>query len=143
MKGPRFFTSDQDRINWKTNPGVLANQCHADFSRVVARDSLEEIDRAIRLGANVIVSQGFHAQNTKLALGCDTLIAFSWSTSSAPIDGGTYDTWSKCKNALKIHFSLHDQSKQQQPIFSRKHKEKEEEDITLIDECHVTKKRKI
>ena len=109
---PQFFTSIQDQYNWRSNPGKLANQCHVEFSRILARDSLQDIDRAISLGANVIVSPGFHARNEKIARDCDLLIAFSWSSGNAPVDGGTYHTWSKCKNVQKIHYSLHDQSQQ-------------------------------
>ena len=35
----------------------------------------------------------------------DYLIAFTWNKGNVPKDGGTLNTWNKCKNN-KIHISL-------------------------------------
>ena len=69
--------------------------------------TLRELQRARALGATIDSRQtGFLARNTAVARGCDFLIAFTWhSDLDSPRDGGTYDTWSKCK-CVKVHVPL-------------------------------------
>jgi hypothetical protein len=33
-------------------------------------------------------------------------LAFTWSETASPADGGTLDTWNKCRGT-KVHVSLH------------------------------------
>lgn len=98
--GKYFETWD----NWQ-NPGKSANTYHTRFSDKLKRNTLEEIQKAIDLGATVVVHKGFYARNSKVALS-SYLIAFSWSEGNTPTDGGTLDTWNKSKSKNKRHVSL-------------------------------------
>lgn len=94
--------------DWKTNPGGLANYYHKLFTEKRGLDkqknSLKEIDEAIKKGATYEVHMGFHNRNLKVAKS-DYLIAFSWSNEDHPLEGGTKHTWDNCKNK-KYHVSL-------------------------------------
>jgi hypothetical protein len=98
---------DSGSSDWKVNPGRLANSLHAEFSAVVGRDSLHEIDDAIRRGAEIITAfRGFHPRNDALAAGVDWLLAYSWGDAE-PESGGTLYTWSRFANrAQKTRVSL-------------------------------------
>ncbi len=97
---------DTGGFDWKTNPGRSANKYHKIFSEEMGYDTLQQINNAIKKGATMVCSdQGFHARNTLIAKNCDIMIAFSWSDGDTPEEGGTLDTWKKCK-AKKIHISL-------------------------------------
>jgi hypothetical protein len=50
--------------------------------------------------------EGFHAQNSHIAHQADYPLAFTWSETASPADGGTLDTWNKCRGT-KVHVSLH------------------------------------
>lgn len=92
--------------DWKKNPGRTSNLYHEKFSNTIGYNSLQEIQKAASLGATLDTSfHGFHNRNSQVAKS-DFLIAFTWSTSGAPDDGGTLDTWEKAKSAQKVHVSL-------------------------------------
>jgi hypothetical protein len=114
-----FFPCDWDNqtskfvettaTNWRKNPGRIANHYHAKFKSITGYDSCKDIQSAILTGADMDTThKGFHARNTAIAKNSDILIAFSWSTGKAPTDGGTFDTWKKCKAKQEIHVSLRD-----------------------------------
>jgi len=92
------------------NPGKISNYYHVTFSNKTGINSLEEIaeleskypDQA-KLNIPEKTS-GFHARNTLVAKS-DYLIAFTRGQ-DIPTDGGTADTWKKCKSKNKVHFSL-------------------------------------
>lgn len=96
---------DSGPKNLRTNPGKCANLYHRKFSRATRRDSLADIAMALHLGCRLEVHRGFHERNSFIAQ-ADYLLAFTWGA-TAPVDGGTLDTWQKCKTT-KVHVSLHD-----------------------------------
>jgi hypothetical protein len=89
--------------DWRINPGNTANYYHSIFSKNEGIDSLEEIEKVINLGANILVYSGFHKRNTEVAKS-DNILAFSYSKGDSPTDGGTSFTW-KLSKGLKKHFS--------------------------------------
>ncbi|HSA76130.1 MAG TPA: hypothetical protein VLE02_01175 [Nitrosarchaeum sp.] len=97
---------DNGSYSWKINPGKTANYYHTLFSKALHRDTLSDIQEAVENGCKIIEGNGFHDRNNKIAQ-CDIMIAFSWSESDDPNDGGTSYTWNKCGGALeKVHVSL-------------------------------------
>ena len=91
--------------NCKT--GTTANHWHKKFSAITNKNSLEEIDDAIKKGLKMnIEHHGFLARNTLVAKS-EYMIAFSWSGTNEPEYGsGTADTWAKSNTGNKIHISL-------------------------------------
>ena len=87
---------DTGSSDWRTNPGRSANKLHKKFSEKIKEDSLEHLNTAITVGATIFVHGGFHARNSFVAE-CDYLLAFTWGSGDVPKEGGTMDTWSKCK----------------------------------------------
>ncbi len=72
---------------------------HTDFN------SYEDLMEAVTKGADIDSSKSnFHSRNSMVAKS-DYCIAFSWSDGNEPTDGGTADTWKKCKG-VKKHISL-------------------------------------
>src|SRR5688500_288688 len=81
--------------DWRTNPGKTANKYHSHFSQSLGTNTLLEIQKAAELGAHLDTTfHGFHSRNNAVA-DSDFLIAFTWSTTGSPDDGGTLDTWKK------------------------------------------------
>jgi hypothetical protein len=95
---------DTGSNDWRTNPGQSANYYHQKFSQAMGCDTLADIQTAISKGANVVVGAGFHQRNSQIAKS-DVLLAFTWAVGDTPSDGGTLDTWNKCK-APKLHVQL-------------------------------------
>lgn len=95
---------DTGKKDWRVNPGQLANRYHLEFSKDIKQSSLAMITKAIALGAVIKAHKGFHARNLQVGKS-DYLIAFSYSTTTEPTDGGTLHTW-KHSRALKKHYSL-------------------------------------
>lgn len=89
----RYF--DTGEFNWRTNPGGTSNYYHSNFSRIIGRNSLLDINKAIEKGAEIVIHDGFHLRNNPIA-NCDYMIAFTWSPTNIPAEGGTLDTWNKC-----------------------------------------------
>jgi len=95
--------------DWKTNPGRSANYYHSLFSKKVGRNTLEEIALACQLGAVLDGTNfGFHARNDVVASLATHMIAFTWSNSGSPDDGGSRYTWQRCPldPSLKVHICL-------------------------------------
>lgn len=100
--------ADDGRYDWRVNPGRTLNHYHKLFSDKIERDTLNDISLSTQLNtpAQLVISNSFHSRNTKVATS-NILIAFSWSTTGEPDDGGTLDTWNKAPmNTKKIHVSL-------------------------------------
>ena len=96
---------DTGSYDWRTNPGRTSNFYHSQFTKAIGTDSLQELLTAQQRGAVLDTSgTGFHSRNSMIAK-CDILIAFSWSDGDQPWDGGTSDTWRKCKGR-KVHVPL-------------------------------------
>jgi len=95
--------------DWRTNPGRTSNYYHRAFAAKVGRDTLAEIGQAIEQGATLDTGGGgFHARNAAIAAKATHLLAFTWSADGTPTDGGTADTWRRCRlpAALKVHLCL-------------------------------------
>ncbi len=90
----------------RANEGRTMNALHNTFAKKLAHNTLEDIESARQMGANLVTLDGFHARNTKIAADAEYMIAFTWSENGEPKKGGTYDTWSKCKSAYKLHVPL-------------------------------------
>ena len=107
---------DNGSFDWRMNPGRLMNRLHSEFGSKLGYSTLEEIPTAVELGAQLCVYPGFHARNRTVS-SSPYCIAFSWSKTNEPDDGGTKFTWKLCKGQ-KVHVSLHDfsTSKQQAEI---------------------------
>ncbi len=92
---------------WKTNPGAYENTLHEQFATATGVDSFTDL-RSVTVSSH----KGFHARNSVIASTVDFLIAFTWSSSSEPTDGGTKDTWKKAKAFLPaarmVHVSMWD-----------------------------------
>lgn len=96
---------DTGVVDWRTNPGGTSNYYHRKFSEKYGKDSLKEIQEAIDSGAEIdCTTLGFHNRNSQVAK-VDHLIAYTWGTGDKPKDGGTLNTWSKCKSK-KVHIPL-------------------------------------
>ena len=97
---------DTGSSDWRSNPGRVMNSLHIAFASRTGCDSLRDLALAQARGAVVDSSHhGFHRRNSAVAK-ADYLIAFTWSESdSTPKDGGTLDTWKKCRGR-KLHVRL-------------------------------------
>ena len=91
---------DNGDYDWGTNPGRTSNYYHSKFSQIIGINSLDEIDQAIKKGAEICIHKGFHERNNYVAK-CNCLIGFTWSN----VSGGTLDTWNKC-SSQKYHIDL-------------------------------------
>ncbi len=86
--------------------GKTSNYYHKLFSTKVQRNTLQDIDSAIKKGLVVNTNhKGFKTRNTQVAKS-DYLIAFTWGSGSEPNDGGTLDTWNKSNSKFKYHVNL-------------------------------------
>ena len=99
---PQFM--DTGSTDWRINPGRSANKLHKQFSTKINEDSLQHLNTAITVGATLFIHEGFHARNSSVAES-DYLLAFTWGSGDVPKEGGTMDTWSKCKGR-KYHVPL-------------------------------------
>ncbi|KAI8846683.1 hypothetical protein BC829DRAFT_418953 [Chytridium lagenaria] len=96
---------DTGSSDWRSNPGRSANRYHRDFGRSMKEESMREICVALERGAKVGTSDGgFHKRNGKVAMS-ERMVAFTWGVGLEPKDGGTKDTWRKCKGR-KMHVGL-------------------------------------
>jgi hypothetical protein len=101
-----LFT-DTNQSHWAQNPGRVLNWNHQSFSRKARIDSLSEL-QGLDPTKVMIKSdyKGFHDRN--LAVGkCQYLLAFSFSKTTEPTDGGTFHTWKHSKSPHKHHISLY------------------------------------
>lgn len=90
-----------------------ANYYHGMFSVVINKHTIGEIVLASRMpnchGTVEPVAPGYAAmyvRNAKVAM-ADQLLAFTFGEGDVPADGGTKDTWDKCKGQ-KLHVSIPD-----------------------------------
>jgi hypothetical protein len=91
----------------------VSNFYHREFSKKCQLDSLDEIGRAIANNAEVVVSNGFKARNTKIAEDADILVAFTFGRGERLKPGGSADTMRKYLALGKtqaIHVDLNDMS---------------------------------
>lgn len=88
-----------------------ANYYHKLFSEAIGVDTLSQIEQAACMpncdGTFEFPSKGYggmFARNNKVAQ-ADEMLAYTFGLSDVPADGGTKDTWDKCKGK-KFHISL-------------------------------------
>jgi hypothetical protein len=119
---------DNGSPKWQVNPGRISNLYHERFSKIIGRNSLQEIELARQKGAILDTSnKGFHERNFKVGKS-DYLLAFTWGDGQNVTDGGTGHTWTNAKNAVKTHISLHTLLlKKSSKSTKRKHDEQEDE----------------
>jgi hypothetical protein len=92
--------------NSSFDPGKAANYYHEYFSQKLKRNTLGDIDTAITQGLEIDTKyKGFKTRNNQVALS-DYIIAFTWSITSEPNDGGTKDTWDKSNSKFKVHVNM-------------------------------------
>jgi hypothetical protein len=85
----------------ENRPGQLLNNLHQKFSKIVGRNSLDELEEAMAK-SKVTVGDGFFNRNTALIKDCDQLIVYT-------VDGharhGTLDSllkWQKREDQEKV-----------------------------------------
>lgn len=88
-----------------------SNFYHSRFSKIIGYNSLHQIAEVIskkQLVTHEPKSYGYSGmfeRNRKVALSCDSLIAYTFGREGKPKDGGTKHTWDLCK-VEKIHVTL-------------------------------------
>jgi hypothetical protein len=103
---------DTKEFNFRTNPGGTCNYYHQKCGNQVYASkyaTLKEIEKAINAGADVEITHGLHARNSKVAQEADWLIAFTFGNGAQLKPGGTQDTVNKFKALEKtkaFHFDL-------------------------------------
>lgn len=103
FKGGRF-------IGPLRSSASAADYYHQRFSMVLDLDTRAEIAEAIEKGASVTFEPslngyiGMFARNAKVAT-AEAVLAYTFGQGSTPEDGGTKDTWDKCKG-VKVHIPL-------------------------------------
>jgi len=102
VEAPQFY--DNGSKDWRINPGRTANKLHKEFSKKLGEDTMKHLSSAAYLGAKICVHSGFHERNSHVATS-DYLLAFTWGSGDVPMEGGTMDTWKKCRGR-KYHVSL-------------------------------------
>lgn len=96
---------------WKSC-GSAANFYHEKFSGIVGINSLNEIHQVIHGGAMITEQPalggygGMFKRNSIVAQEAEGMIAFTFGEGMVPADGGTLDTWNKCRSEHKIHFQI-------------------------------------
>jgi hypothetical protein len=85
--------------NWKTNPGGTCNYYHQLFSKAIGYNSLNQIDIAKNLGAELNCNHGFWDSMSTIAK-AERIIAFTFNE-TPPKSGGTGETWRISKAPLK------------------------------------------
>jgi hypothetical protein len=114
---PAPFFNGQFMESGFKSAGNAANYYHGLFSKVIERDTLGQISEVINMGwaqGGTLIHidcepespgiGGMFARNAKVAL-ADEMLAYTFGSGDVPADGGTLDTWNKCKGK-KTHISL-------------------------------------
>ena len=98
--------ADNGNYQWTVNPGKLANSLHFNFQKEIKKNTLQQIQLAINQGATIFDHyKGFFDRNIQVGKS-QYLIAFSFSQTNEPTDGGTFHTWKNSQSKNKIHFTL-------------------------------------
>jgi predicted NAD-dependent protein-ADP-ribosyltransferase YbiA (DUF1768 family) len=93
-------------VNGRFEGLASANTYHEQFSAKMGFNSLEQLQTHCALPSTTVhVYNGFHERNRAIAAHCDFMIAFSWSNTDEPVEGGTLYTWSRF-HGPKVHVSL-------------------------------------
>ena len=99
-------------IGPSSSAASAANYYHDRFSQLVGVDTLDQIAVAASMEncdgtfeSERAGYSGMFARNNKVASGCDKMLAYTFGTGDTPADGGTRDTWDKCRGE-RVHIPL-------------------------------------
>lgn len=91
--------------------GAISNFYHHHFSRIIGRRSLSDIEKVIQMiGVTVTYepvsrdASTMFSRNLKVA-SCERMLAYTFGRCGVPADGGTKDTWNKCRG-IRTHIEL-------------------------------------
>lgn len=96
----------------RNSAGSAANYYHSLFSKIIGKNSIEQIVQAQQRGAAIYsepVAPGYgamFARNKKVASNCSAVIAYTFNPQPVPADGGTMDTWNQIAGVDKLHIDL-------------------------------------
>lgn len=94
---------DNGNYNYRYNNGKLLNKLHSDFSKIIGKNTLEQIKKVLKIKENSYeVYEGFLNRNKYVAKS-DIIIA---ATKNSTIDGGTGHTYNLAKTKNKIHLII-------------------------------------
>ena len=99
---------DNEKYEYKYNPGKLLNTLHREFGNVIYRNTLFDLDQTIS-PENTEIHKGMHERNKALAKSLTEdgiLIAFTDSNTDIPSTSGTLQTWNLFKSNKKIHICI-------------------------------------
>lgn len=101
------------RFDNESECGQRLNFLHSQFRRKTGIDPFWQISQALsnKQFCSWQITPGFKERNTKVANGCDIMIAFTFNDENPKEPkprSGTRDTWDKCTlpKSNKIHFNL-------------------------------------
>jgi len=98
---------DNGSWKWQDNPGRTMNHLHDLFGGSLGCRTMNDFSLALAFGAQLHdTSDGFHARNKLVAQRANYMVAFTWSESAVPKEGGTLHTWNLCKTIYRIHVPL-------------------------------------
>jgi hypothetical protein len=98
---PSPLTEHERQKGYST--GEIANRYHARFTRKCGFNSLNDIERAIQQGAQVVVPKGGFFGRNALVARSDIILAITFGEREWLKDGGTADTMTKYLNRVKKH----------------------------------------
>lgn len=90
---PDHWSFENRAFAEKTFAGKTLNKLHQQFSKILGRDTLHEIDDALKRGAHFTTSTGFFERNTSIARNSNVLYAIVMENSA--MTPGTKNTWNK------------------------------------------------
>jgi hypothetical protein len=98
------FLDCGNRLNWLHNQ---FSKKRNSAKSSLAKSSLHDISEALQNAkCNSTVHKGFFYRNLEVGK-CDYLLAFTWSQTDKPADGGTAHTWKNSNAKTKHHITLH------------------------------------
>ena len=104
---PADFKNEKFVENGFKSAGSIANYYHRKFSMKSGRNSLKEISLTQFKGAKIFIFNGFHQRNIEVAKS-DIILAYTFSSTDIPDDGGTLHTWNQSQSKIKIHRRIQD-----------------------------------
>lgn len=102
---PADFINGKFIFKTSKDAGSIANYYHKQFSNKTGKQSLNEIEIAMKKNAEISIHDGFKERNL-LVGNSDIIIAYTFNNDIIPKDGGTLHTWNNSKSKIKIHRNL-------------------------------------
>lgn len=101
---PDEWSSINQSYAGTTESGRRLNGTHKLFSQMLGRNTLAEIDEAIKKGAHYTISSSSQERNKLIAYNAEHLYAFVVTNNQ--MTSGTKNTWDQCKGKrIKIYIS--------------------------------------